>query len=98
NGCYHRNLLTKFGLLWNLEVPRPRKGGLPTKVFKRYRRRWQQINRFIRDIFIAGVSSRETGLVLEGLLDTRPSASTISDICKILDDENQKVSESDINR
>lgn len=87
NGYYHRNLLTKFGLLYNLEVPRPRKGRLPTKVFKRYQRRWQEVNQFIRDIFIAGVSSRETGLVLEGLLDTKPSASTISEICKILDDE-----------
>jgi putative transposase len=90
NGSYYRNLLTKFGLLWNLEVPRPRKGGLTTKVFKKYKRRWKEVDQFIRNIFIAGVSTRETGLVLEGLLDSKPSASTISDISKILDDEVKK--------
>ncbi|MCX8014664.1 MAG: IS256 family transposase, partial [candidate division WOR-3 bacterium] len=90
NGYYHRNLLTKFGLLWNLEVPRPRQGGLKTKVFKRYQRRWQEVNQFIRDIFIAGVSTRQAGLVLEKLLDSKPSAGVISEICKILDDEVKK--------
>jgi transposase-like protein len=90
NGSYYRNLVTKFGLLRMLEIPRPRKGGLKTKVFQHYQRRWQQINDFIREIFIAGVSTRETGLVLQGLLDTQPSASTVSTITKILDEEVKK--------
>ena len=90
NGSYHRNLLTKFGLLCNLEVPRPRKRGLSTKVFRKYTRRWKEINKFIRDIFISGVSTRQTGQVLETLLDSRPSASTVSEISPILDDEVKK--------
>ncbi len=87
NGYYYRNLVTKFGLLCMLEIPRPRNGGLKTKVFQRYQRRFKQINNFIREIFIAGVSTRETGLVLQGLLDTKPSATTVSNITKILDEE-----------
>jgi len=79
-------------LLWNLCIPRPRKGGLTTKVFKRYKRRWQEVDQFIREIFISGVSTRETGLVLEKLLDSKPSASTVSDISKTLDDEVKNIS------
>jgi len=90
NGYYYRNLVTKFGLLRMLEIPRPRKGGLKTKVFQRYQRRFKQINDFIREIFIAGVSTRETGLVLQGLLDTQPSATTVSNITKILDEDVKK--------
>jgi transposase-like protein len=90
NGAYCRNLLTKFGLLWNLEVPRPRQGGLTTKVFRKYKRRWKEVDQFIREIFIAGVSTRETGLVLEELMDSKPSAGTVSDISKILDGEVKK--------
>jgi putative transposase len=97
NGYYYRNLVTKFGLLRMLEIPRPRKGGLKTKVFQRYQRRFKQINDFIREIFIAGVSTRETGLVLQGLLDTQPSATTVSNITKILDEEVKKFQKRPLN-
>lgn len=87
NGTYHRNLVTSFGSIPMLTVPRPRKGSLPTKVFRRYKRRWKQVDAYIRKLFLAGVSTRETGLVLEDLLDTKPSASTVSNINKTLTSE-----------
>jgi transposase-like protein len=70
-----------------LTVPRPRNGGLPTRVFRRYQRRWKQVDAFIRKLFLAGVSTRETGLVLEDLLGTKPSASTVSNINRTLSNE-----------
>jgi transposase-like protein len=90
NGSYCRNVVTKFGMLRMLEIPRPRKGGLKTKVFQRYQRRWKKVNDFIRGIFIAGVSTRETGLAIEAILDAQPTASTVSTITKILDEEVKK--------
>ena len=97
NGSYYRNLITKFGLLRMLEIPQPRKGVLKTNVFQRYQRRQKQINDFIRGIFIAGVSTRETGLNLQGLLDTQSSASTVSNITKILDEQVNKFQRRSLN-
>ncbi|GAI59591.1 unnamed protein product [marine sediment metagenome] len=72
NGYRHRNLLTAFGLLQGLKVPRTRrKGGYCPGVFERYKRRWRQVNDFIREIFIAGASTRQVGLVMEVLLGKR---------------------------
>lgn len=87
NGTYRRSLVTSFGTIPMLTVPRPRKGRLPTKVFRRYQRRWKQVDAFIRKLFLAGVSTRETGLVLEDLLGTKPSASTVSTINRTLSNE-----------
>jgi len=87
NGAYRRNLVTSFGAIPMLTVPRPRKGGLPTKVFRRYQRRWKKVDNYIRKLFLTGVSTRETGLVLEDLLDTKPSAGTVSNINKTLHNE-----------
>lgn len=90
NGNYQRSLVTRFGTIPLLTVPRPRKGRLPTKVFKRYQRRQEEVNTFIRKLFLAGVSTREVGDVLEALLETRPSATTVSNVCKTLDAEVKK--------
>jgi transposase-like protein len=87
NGSYRRNLLTSFGLIRQLMVPRPRKSRLPTDVFAKYRRRWRLVEDFIRSIFLAGASTRETARVLETLFDKRFSPSVVSEINKVLDDE-----------
>lgn len=44
NGYYHRNLVTSMGLIPRLRVPRTRKGGVRTKVFRRYQRRWKEVD------------------------------------------------------
>ena len=90
NGYYRRSLLTTFGLVRDLAVPRPRKGRLPTNVFRRYQRRRKSVENFIRSIFLAGPSTRETAQVLEELLDRKLSASTVSEINKLLDEEVRK--------
>jgi len=90
NGYRHRNLVTKFGLLKALKVPRTEKSGYQTKLFRRYRRRWEKVDRFIREIFIGGVSTRAVGWVMRSLLDKEVSASTVSTITKALDHEVSK--------
>jgi putative transposase len=85
NGYYHRNLVTSMGLIPRLRVPRMRKQGVRTKVFRRYKRRWKEVDEWIRGVFIAGISTREVGWVLKELLQAQVSASAVSLITKQLD-------------
>ena len=86
NGYRYRNLLTAFGLVRNLMVPRTRKkGGYRPGVFVRYKRRWQEVDKWLREIFIAGVSTRDVGWVMKVLLEKTVSASTVSSVSKALD-------------
>lgn len=90
NGCYHRGLLTHFGYIPYLTVPRLRQGKVPTKVFARYQRRFKTVDAFIRKLFLSGTSTREVGDIMEQLLGARVSASTVSQICKVLNEEVRK--------
>lgn len=85
NGYYHRNLLTSMGLIPRLRVPRTRKRGVRTKVFRSYQRRWKEVDDWVRGVFIGGISTREMSWVLKDLLQARISASTVSAITKQLD-------------
>jgi transposase-like protein len=90
NGHYKRNLLTAFGMVRELLVPRLRKGGLRTKVFARYRRRWKSVDNYIRSLFLGGASTREVGELLDRLWGVRLSASAVSEIVRVLDEEVRK--------
>ncbi len=85
NGYYERDLETELGLVRELEVPRTRDGGYSPKVFKRYKRRQEAVNESIKDLFLAGVSTRRVGEVLKPLIGANPSASTVSEVVKSLD-------------
>ena len=90
NGYRTRNLLTKYGLLEQLRVPRTERGGYQTVLFGRYQRRWEKVNRFILELFIGGVSTRAVGWVMRSLLDKEVSASAVSSVTKELDKEVSK--------
>jgi len=90
NGYYKRNLLTAFGMVRELLVPRVRKGRLRTKVFARYRRRMKSVDNYIRSLFLGGASTREVGELLERLWGIRLSASAVSAIIRVLDAEVRK--------
>lgn len=90
NGYYRRNLLTAFGMVRELLVPRLRQGRLRTKVFERYRRRWKSVDSYIRSLFLGGASTREVGELLERLWGIRLSASAVSEIVRVLDSEVRK--------
>jgi len=86
NGFRYRNLLTAFGLIRALKVPRTRKkGGYQPGVFEFYKRRWKEIDNWLRDIFIAGVSTRDVGWVMRALVKRVVSAATVSSVTKALD-------------
>lgn len=85
NGYYERNLVTQFGTVNDIKVPRLRDGVFSTKVFKRYKRYQDMIEDIVEGIFLAGVSTRKVGEAIAKLLDTKISHGTVSRIIKRLD-------------
>ena len=86
NGYYPRSLVTQFGLIENIRVPRARQGYLfKTRVFSRYKRFQNIVQDVIEDVFLAGISTRRVGEAISKLLDTKVSSGTVSNITKRLD-------------
>lgn len=87
NGYWERDLETVFGLMEDLRIPRTRNGKFKTKLIAKYQRRQRQVATLIREMFVRGVSTRKVGKVLTPLLGIEPSATTVSNIAKSLDEE-----------
>lgn len=87
NGSYQRNILIDLGLIENLRVPRARITIEESQILERYRQRRGEINRLVREMFLAGVSTRRVGEVLKPILGYSISASTVSAITSALDRE-----------
>jgi putative transposase len=85
NGTYRRALTTTWGTIPDLEIPRSRDGGFRPAVLPRYQRRLATVDRLIRAIFLAGVSTRRVGRTLAELLGETVSAATVSAITRTLD-------------
>lgn len=87
NGYYHRNLVTSFGLVEDLKVPRTRRGGYQSQFFEPYQRRWRRVDDWIRDLFISGVSTRDVSWVMQTLLKVEVSRSEVSVIAQMIDNQ-----------
>src|SRR3989339_104874 len=86
NGVYRRNLLTGIGNIEGLRVPRIRKGSIRFKTIKRYQQRTEQVDNMVREMFLAGVSTRRVKEVMRPLLgEVKISASTVSNLTRRLD-------------
>lgn len=85
NGYYERGLVTQFGTVDEIRVPRLRSGVFKTKVFRRYKRYQDVIEDLVEEIFLAGVSTRRIGEAVATLLDSNISHGTVSRIVKRLD-------------
>jgi len=87
NGYRYRDFLTRHGWIDDIRVPRLRKAKFRTRVFKNYQRRQEAVDQALRDIFIAGVSTRRVGEALSCLLDAPISATTVSNVTKVIDEK-----------
>jgi len=90
NGCRTRRLLTELGLVEHLRVPRDREGRYQPTLVKRYQHSQEKVNQLIRDMFLAGVSTRRVGEVLAPVLGEAPSPQTVSRVTRTLDGEVQR--------
>lgn len=85
NGTYLRTLVTPYGTT-QVEVPRLRKGMYEHGLWDSHGLMTEQARQLILKTYLSGPSTRRVGEVLEGVLGYRVSASTVSAICKGLDD------------
>ena len=87
NGYRYRSLLTELGPIERIRIPRDREGLYRTEVLPRYERRQSRVNEMVREMFLAGVSTRRVREVIKPLLGQGVSAQTVSRICRSLDEE-----------
>lgn len=91
HGYRPRGLLTSFGYLANIRVPRVRSGKLKFKCFGAYKQRSSDVDELVLKMFLAGVSTRRVKEVLEPLLGYNCiSASSVSEITKSLNEQVNK--------
>jgi len=83
NGYRPRTLATSAGVL-QLQVPRDRAGTFQPELFGRYQRFERSFEEGIRQLFLAGASTRKIGEVLASLCGTRVSAGKVSSVLKEL--------------
>ena len=87
NGYYSRDLLSSYGWIEGLSVPRLREGRYETEVFERYRRRQRCIDRILLQGFLLGHSTRKSIRQFKSLFGDSLSAQTVSNLVKELDRE-----------
>jgi len=83
NGYYKRTLDTKHGHIDDLAVPRDRHGEFQTELFSPYQRRDQWVGETVTRMYQKGVSTREIGQMIEHMLGSAYSATTVSNITDV---------------
>lgn len=87
NGYRERSLSTSLGDL-ELRVPKLREGTyFPEGILERYTRVEASMVALVREMYVAGVSTRKVGLVAEELGVSSLSSSEVSALCAGLDEE-----------
>lgn len=85
NGSRDRPLVTRIGSI-TLRVPRHREVPFVTMIFDNYQRSESALLTTMMEMVIQGVSTRKVSNVVEELCGTSFSKSTVSELCKQLDE------------
>lgn len=59
NGSVTREVMTRFGLVEGVRIPRGRKGGFLSTLLSRFRRKEKKITKIVAEMFTCGVSTRK---------------------------------------
>ena len=86
NGTRERCLVTRIGKV-ELEVPRHRNQPFKTMIFDNYKRSEAALISCMVEMVVNGVSTRKVAQVVETLCGTTYSKSTVSDLCRELDEK-----------
>lgn len=92
SGYYGRSLVTRVGKL-ELRVPQDRQGRFSTEVFERYQRSEKALVTTLAEMYVQGVSTRKVKAITEELCGHAFSASTVSSINKLLDEQLSRFAE-----
>ncbi len=86
-GHYIRDLVTRYGLLEDLRVPRLAEGATDFELFDKYQRRRPDVDAAIGRLFLQGVSTRRLKSIAKELFGQEVSATTVSKTASYLDEE-----------
>lgn len=86
NGHYARNLLTRYGLIDEIRVPRADPGGTEFSVFDRYEQRRRDVDAALGRLFLNGVSTRKLKGIARDIYGKAVSAQTVSATLSSLDE------------
>jgi transposase-like protein len=86
-GHYLRKLVTRYGLLEDIQVPRVAKGTVDFQVFDKYERCRPDVDAIIGRLFLQGVSTRRLKGIVRELFGQEVSATTVSKTTGYLDEE-----------
>jgi putative transposase len=86
-GHYLRDLVTRYGLLEDLRVPRMAEGPMDFHLFDKYERRRPDVDAAIGQLFLQGVSTRRLRSIAQELFGCEVSATTVSRTTGYLDEE-----------
>jgi len=87
NGYYYRGLMTLYGWLEEIKVPRLRQGGWESQVLRRYCRRTEILDRLILEGFLLGHSTRKTARQFRKAYGGSISPQGVSNVVKALNAE-----------
>lgn len=93
NGYRSRSLMTTWGAIEDIKVPRSRSNGFQPTAFERYKRVHRRVDEGVLRMFLMGVSTRKVGDVLNSLFKYTLSASYVSKVAKRLDKEVREFSD-----
>ena len=82
-----RDLVTRYGLLEDLRVPRLAEGAGNFQLFDKYERRRPDVDAAIGRLFLQGVSTRRLRSIAQELFGCEVSATTVSRTTGYLDEE-----------
>jgi putative transposase len=90
NGSYGRDLLTRYGWIDELTMPRVRAGDFASRVVEQYRRRQRQVDEVVLEAFLLGHSTRKTRRLFQRVFGATISAQCVSNIVQALDAQVQR--------
>jgi len=86
NGHYLRGLLTRYGVVDEIRVPRAEKGGMEFNVFDRYEHRRRDVDAALGRLFLNGVSTRKLKGIAREIYGKEVSPQTVSSTLSSLDE------------
>lgn len=80
NGYYERSLVTEFGLIPDIQVPRYRGIKFMSKLFKKWQRRREKVDEVVMKMFLQGESCRDIRRIFREIYRDSLSISSVSRI------------------
>lgn len=89
NGTYDRSFDTKYGKL-QLHIPRDRKGHFDQQLIPDYKRRNDDLETTIIQLYRKGITTREIADLIEKMYGHHYSPATVSNLAKAVEDQAEK--------